>query len=93
MNGRINPGFMLLGVVILAICLASCRVKTRHAANPEDWNGNPNKFVVWKTNSSIHYTFNYDPHAADGWLFESSGQSSNQTNHLSPLKPKWIWTN
>lgn len=34
---------------------------------------NPNKFCLWATNSSFRYTFTYDPHAADVWLFESGG--------------------
>lgn len=52
---------------------------------------NPNAFVAWSTNTSVHYTFTYDPHAADVWRFETGGTASPDTNNFSLAKPKWIW--
>ena len=40
---------------------------------------NPDKFHLWATNSSYGYTFTYDPHAADAWLFRTVGPLN--TNH------------
>ncbi|HEX4121323.1 MAG TPA: hypothetical protein VH619_11950 [Verrucomicrobiae bacterium] len=31
---------------------------------------NPDKFYMWGTTTNFQYAFTYDPHAADGWLFE-----------------------
>lgn len=37
----------------------------------EEPDNNPDKFHLWATNSSYGYTFTYDPHAADAWLFRT----------------------
>jgi hypothetical protein len=31
---------------------------------------NPDKFFLWGTTTHFHYSFTYDPHAADEWRFE-----------------------
>jgi len=43
-------------------------------------NDNPDQFYLWTTNRSFHYTYVYDPHAADVWQFESAGGISGKTN-------------
>jgi len=32
---------------------------------------NPQDFFLWGNNSSVSYSFRYDPRAADEWLFHS----------------------
>jgi hypothetical protein len=34
---------------------------------------NPDKFFLWGASTDLHYTFTYDPHAADEWRFEAGG--------------------
>jgi hypothetical protein len=31
---------------------------------------NPDKFFLWGSSTNFHYTFTYDPHAADEWRVE-----------------------
>lgn len=47
---------------------------------PRKVDDNPDKFFLWTTNTSFHYIFTYDPHAADVWLFESGGGRLSETN-------------
>lgn len=93
--GRINLALMLFVVMTLALTLAlPGRFQTR--AGPPAINGgsNPNYFFVWGTKASWQYTFTYDPHAADVWLFKSGGGNfSLGTNVIPTSKPKWAWRN
>jgi hypothetical protein len=72
--------------ILLLHVKARVRPQTLNAGN------NPNYFVIWQTNSSFQYTFTYDPHAADVWLFQSGGRPRG-TNESPLPKPKWTWTN
>ena len=93
-NGRTNLAFAWLCVTTLVVLLALLgHVKTRARPPAINAGDNPNYFVIWETNSSLHYTFTYDPHAADIWLFQSGGQPTGNTNVFSLPRPKWTWTN
>ncbi|HEV7925148.1 MAG TPA: hypothetical protein VGR14_07335 [Verrucomicrobiae bacterium] len=41
---------------------------------PDPWflnlTNNPDKFFLWGSSTNFHYTFTYDPHAADEWRVE-----------------------
>ena len=44
---------------------------------------NPDSFYLWvatTNNSGYGYSFTYDPHAADDWLFDSAAVAWNQTS-------------
>jgi len=81
----------LCAAVVLGILLWN---RHQRHAHPPDVDDNPNKFVLWKANYSYRYTFTYDPHAADVWLFESGGgvRGINTKSSVLP-NPKWTWTN
>ena len=64
--------------VVFAIGLGVLR--SRLAPTPDEWmldlTNNPDKFFLWGTTTNFHYTFTYDPHAADEWRFESGNSLS-----------------
>ena len=72
--------------LVMSLILAMARLKAP-AARTDD--NNPNKFLAWATNSSISYTFTYDPHAADVWLFHAGDQPVGTNTSLS--NPGWCW--
>jgi hypothetical protein len=81
---------LCVGVVVCLI-VESGRFRSPAHFPPMNADDNPNKFVLWTGESSIRYTFTYDPHAADVWLFQSGGRPATGTNAILP-KPKWYWT-
>src|ERR1035441_4057335 len=62
--------YLLLALLLFVavVILASKRSKIGQLTNASS---NPQDFFVWATNSSISYSFRYDPRAADEWLFHS----------------------
>jgi len=60
-----------MAAVLVAVTdiLQSSRITPNHRGD------NPDKFYLWKTNSSCDYFFNYDPRAADEWLFHTGGRT------------------
>jgi len=75
-NLQFGPACRMLVLGLLAAVLVwmgwdrpekSARVRLRTVDN------NPNRFRLWGNSNSYSYTFTYDPHAADVWLFESAG--------------------
>ena len=82
------------GVVFwLAFAVGLGVLRSRLAPAPDAWmldlTNNPDKFFLWGATTNFHYTFTYDPHAADQWRFEwgsSSPAPHQRTNQSS--KPK-----
>jgi hypothetical protein len=91
--GRTNLTFVALCITALVLWLAMIDHQKRARTPPIKMGNNPNSFVAWSTNSSVRYTFTYDPHAADVRLFEFAGGTVRATNSESLPKPKWTWTN
>jgi hypothetical protein len=93
-NGSTNRAFGLVCVLMALFWIGRhAHNKTRRTLPTQQANNNPNGFIAWSTNSSVRYTFTYDPHAADVWRFESGGQPVAATNNSSLPKPKWTWKN
>jgi len=93
--GRISVALMLFVVMASTVSLALVgHLKTRRRPPAAIEGSNPNAFFVWGTMASYQYTFTYDPHAADTWLFQSGGGKLIQgTNVVPTSKPKWAWKN
>jgi hypothetical protein len=71
---RLAPKYLLLApwfslVVFCFGVLGYFKLTTN--VRREEPDNNPDKFHLWTTNSSYGYTFTYDPHAADAWLFRT----------------------
>ena len=60
--------WVMLGCLVLVSHFGGTTKTARN--RPGD---NPNKFHLWATDAGFTYTFTYDPHAADVWLFQSGG--------------------
>lgn len=68
----------LAGCVLLVATLE--HFKSVMAGERRRVNNNPDKFYLWTNSKTIHHAFEYDPHAADVWLFESGGGKLSVTN-------------
>ncbi len=68
---------MYLVLFWLAFAVGMAALRSRLKPPPDAWmldlTNNPDKFFLWGTNTNIHYTFTYDPHAADEWRVEVGG--------------------
>jgi hypothetical protein len=63
-----------LWLTFLAVAISFtifCVSKSSPVVGKNDRNDNSDKFHLWTTNLSHNYTFTYDPHAADEWLFHA----------------------
>jgi hypothetical protein len=49
---------------------------------------NPERFHLWVTGKSYHYTFTYDPRETDIWMFNSGGAGTPPTSHIQPIIPQ-----
>jgi hypothetical protein len=61
----------------MAFALGLAALRSRLKPPPDAWmlnlTNNPDKFVLWVTDTNVNHNFNYDPHAADEWRFEVGG--------------------
>ena len=91
-TGRAVVVVFLLGAVLL---LSIGFIRSVHPPASSE-NNNPDKFYLRSTGSSFTYTFTYDPHAADAWLFRAGGStrfsnrafSGSLENHTNPLNDR-----
>lgn len=93
LNPKVRSRLVLaifISTAVLLFAVGYFKLRTQPFGNNPG--NNPNYFVIWKSNTSLHYTFTYDPHAADVWRVQSV-KMSNSTNAPSLPRPKWIWTN
>jgi hypothetical protein len=68
-----RPLLVLCLFITISFFVAFRHLKSSSRVGSGSVSNNPDKFYLWATNSSFCYTFTYDPHAADVWLFESGG--------------------
>lgn len=62
--------WLVYSLLVAGLCLAAgSRYLLMSLAPVEVPDNNPDKFRLWTSNSGYQYTFTYDPHAADAWLF------------------------
>lgn len=74
---RTRREWVYLVLFWLAFAVGLAALRSRLKPPPDAWmlnlTNNPDKFFLWGTNTNIHYTFTYDPHAADEWRVEAGG--------------------
>jgi hypothetical protein len=72
MKHTLRSVLLVLWLLVAAFCLGLFGYfKLTSPVRLEEPDNNPDKFYLWATNSSYGYTFTYDPHAADAWLFRT----------------------
>ena len=49
---------------------------------------NPDKFYLWSTGKVFAYTFTYNPHAADAWMFRTAEGHLQNTNQVLDFTPQ-----
>jgi hypothetical protein len=75
-NLQTGPVCRMLAAWELAAVLATAgwrQPEESARADLRTLDNNPNTFYLWSGGTSFAYTFTYDPHAADVWLFQSGG--------------------
>jgi hypothetical protein len=64
---------MILSGALLAMVFATAINVLKISPVEFPRGNNPDKFYLWRTNSSCDCFFTYDPRAADEWLFHTGG--------------------
>lgn len=78
------------GLVVAGLLIASLRHYQSASEKVKRTGNNPDQFYLWTTNRLFHYTYVYDPHAADVWQFESAGGTSVKTNAVNAMQTNSI---
>lgn len=72
MKRGLHPVRPVLWLIVTALGLAALgHFRFTATADRMKPDNNPDKFHLWTANTGYIYTFTYDPHAADAWLFEA----------------------